>query len=130
MKMPSVKVLHDTFRDLSEPSAHIVRAIGHVVDDADALNYLLYTHIPEDVRRGRFIETNHHMSRMWRVTMALRAIDYMCVTHGVEALGDRFEYLNAGDPYINTLVYDKCEDSLDVCDWASIAENLDASEEG
>ena len=67
-------------------------------------------------------------SHMWRVTVALHAIDKIMGTYGVEPLGPvgtsgpPYEYLNTGDSYGTTLIYRKSTDNLFIGDWGSIAE--------
>lgn len=68
---------------------------------------------------------------MWRTTLALHAINAIAETCGVESMGApeclkgfRYEYLNAGDTYTATLVYDRSRDYLMISSWGDIAERI------
>lgn len=71
-----------------------------------------------------------YYTHMWRVTVALHAINAVLGMHGVESLGpgnafDRpppYEYVNSGDAYGVTLIYTRKTDTLSIGCWADIAE--------
>jgi hypothetical protein len=55
----------------------------------------------------------------------LAALDELLGTHGVEACGPAFEYLNAGDAYNLTVIYSRKTDSFRLGCWGDIVERED-----
>jgi hypothetical protein len=138
MRMPSMKNLLATFRDLNDEDAANIRAIGRAADDQDALHTALtrdarLVSLAADVARAP-------MNRMWCRTYALRAMDVLLGTHGVEALTPSpgwhngygpapYEYLNAGDAYAATLIYTAATDTVRIACWGDIAERFPSLDE-
>ncbi len=135
MRAPTVKRLLAAFPDLERASARLIRKLAKATDDRDALAALIEKHCPATHAYARSCFNDPFASRMWRVTMALHAIDTLLGTHGVESLGEGsssegfappFEYCNAGDSYAATLVYKRASDRLFVGCWGDIAERFAA----
>lgn len=104
MRAPRLKMLHAAFPDLSRKNALLIRRI--------AMSEVC-----------TIIRTIH-------ICGALHAINEILGTYGVEALGPArgpsqstpYEYLNAGDTYATTLIYNRKTDTLSVGSWGDIAE--------
>lgn len=126
---PLVKNLVGTFRDLTEEQAKLIKQLGRLADEPEALRTLLDEHCPETSRCMRQCHSDPMNTGMWRRTMVLHAIDKILGTHGVEALGRedhsfrkaRIEYCNAGDPYATTLVYLPWSDRIHIGCWGDYA---------
>lgn len=127
LRMPSMKSLVSDL-DLSRADATLIRAIGHAVYDVEKLSALLASDtrtagLARDIDRG--------LNDGWRRTYALRAMDAILGTHGVEAIvvpGNEscmyapWEYLNAGDGYAATLVYHHHARAIRIGCWADVVE--------
>ena len=132
MQCPSVKKLLEAFpMHLDEGKAKLIRKLAHSVDDADQLRQIIDTQCPKTAQYVRSLYNSPYSSHIWRVTVALYAIDVILDTCGVEALGPGdpgegyappYEYLNAGDPYLRTLIYCRKSDRLFIGCWGDIAE--------
>jgi hypothetical protein len=130
MRVPSVKALTEAFPRLSPDNAKLIRALGIEVDNPDRLRELIETHVPATERYVRSLYSDPYDSDIWRVTVALHAMDQIMGTHGVEGLGPTrsgdyapaYEYLNTGDTYATTLIYDRARDALKIGSWGDIAE--------
>ena len=131
MKIPSATRLTETFRDLTRENALLMRRIAHACDDATALASIIEKHVPATHAYARSCYRDPYASQVWRVTMALHAIDQLLGTYGVEALTRKddscygppsHEYLNAGDTYATTLVYYRDADALRIGTWGDIVE--------
>ncbi len=129
MKAPSVKRLVETFK-LSSADARKVRALAHLADDAEKLEAFVSGNCPATDVYARSCHTSPWDSYMWRVAMALHAIDAILNGYGVEGLGPPggrsyappFEYVNFGDAYATTLIYCRAVDELRIGCWGDIAE--------
>lgn len=129
IKMPSATRLMSTF-GISRADANLLRSIGHAVDNADTLRANIDLSCPETAAYVRTLYSDPYTSHMWRVTVALHAMDVILGTHGVEALGGSsdsvkappFEYLNAGDTYATTLVFCRASCTITIATWGDIAE--------
>lgn len=129
MRMPSSKRLQEALR-LTAEQAKLVRAIGHAADDEDVLPTIIEGSVPETAAYVRSMHSDPYRSHMWRVTVALHAMNVIIGTHGVEPLGPPsggsyappYEYLNTGDTYGTTLIYRRRTDTVSIGDWGSIAE--------
>jgi len=127
--MPSSRRLQEELR-LTAEQAKLVRAIGHAADDGEILSTIVEASVPRTAGYVRSMHSDPYGSHMWRVTVALHAMDAIIGTHGVEALGPAsgssfsppYEYLNAGDTYAATLIYRRKTDTVSISDWDSIAE--------
>lgn len=138
MRMPSVKRLVSEL-NLSNTDASLIRRIGRSVDTVENLHRAL-----KSDERLRWLADdvlcNHSsMNTGWRRTYALRAMDLILGTHGVEALapsndwhngygGPPWEYLNAGDAYAATLIYTTATDTIRIACWGDIAERFPSRE--
>jgi hypothetical protein len=129
MRMPSSRRLQDDLH-LTAEQAKLVRAIGHATDDGEILSTIIEASVPRTAGYVRSMHSDPYGSHMWRVTVALHAMDAIIGTHGVEALGPPsggnyappYEYLNTGDTYSTTLIYRRKTDTVSIGDWGSIAE--------
>jgi hypothetical protein len=129
MRAPSVKTLTANFR-ISPDEAKLIRKIAAAADDGEELNALIDARVPATSNYVRSMHSDPYRSRIWRTTVALHAMNDIMGTHGVEGLGPPrsgdyappYEYLNTGDTYAATLVYDRDRDRLFVSTWGDIAE--------
>jgi hypothetical protein len=129
MRCPSSKNLQ-TNLNLTPQQARLVRALAHAVDDPDVLSSLVESSCPKTQQYVRSMHSDPYNSHMWRVTVALYAMDEVVGTSGVEALGPQgdsmsappYECLNAGDPYVATLIYRRKTDTLSIGSWGDVAE--------
>jgi hypothetical protein len=129
MRAPSTNALVATFRDLDRKGANLIRALAHATDDREALATLIEKRCPKTHEYARRCYNDPYNSHMWRVTMALHAIDIVLGTYGVEPLGTvyartgpPYEYCNTGDTYATTLIYTRATDTLRIGCWGDIAE--------
>ncbi len=122
MRAPSVKKLTEAFRDLNEQEAKLVRKFAKVVGDRDALEELVEDKAPDTASYVRQMHSSPYTSQMWRNTVALHAIDRLVEGHGVESLGERYEYVNMGDAYTTTLIYDREQNRLFLGTWEEVTE--------
>lgn len=132
MRVPSTKTLLATFRDLDSKRANLIRRLAHAVDDRERLQAIIARECPATDAYARSCYNDPFASHMWRVTMALHAIDRALGTYGVESLGPRhtmqpppYEYCNTGDTYATTLVYKRATDNLYIACWGDIVERED-----
>ena len=129
MRMPSLKRLQDELK-LTVIQASYIRAFGHATDNPSRLETLVRTYSPATLAYVQSMHSNPYISHMWRVTVALHAMDSIMGTDGVEALGPTegpdysppYEYLNTGDTYAVTLVYCRDTDTVRIGSWGDIAE--------
>lgn len=131
MRAPSIDTLCRSFRDLSRADARLIRKLAHATADSAELQALIEQACPATHAYARSCYNDPYASRMWRVTMALHAINGVLGTYGVEPLGDGrhcegyappYEYCNAGDTYATTLVYKRATDTLFVSSWGDVVE--------
>lgn len=130
MRAPSAKTLLSEFKQLSAADAKLIRALASAADDSEQLKKLVDTHVPGTERYVRSMHSDPYRSQLWRTTVALHAMNEVLGTHGVEGLGPArrgdyappYEYLNAGDTYVGTLIYDRARDRLFVGSWGDIVE--------
>lgn len=137
MITPTLKTL-ETALELPRPDARLIKRLGKACDDPDALRAVIEKHCPETDAYARTCYSDPYRSYMWRVTLALHAIDRIVGTCGVEAIGEGshadgyappYEYLNTGDSYAATLVYKRETDRLFVGSWCAVVES-EFSEDG
>jgi len=129
MRMPSSRRLQEALQ-LTPEQARLVRALGHATDDGEILSSLVESSVPATADYVRSMHGDPFGSHMWRVTIALHAMDSIIGTYGVEALGPTsgpnyappYEYLNKGDTYATTLIYRRRTDTLSIGSWGDIAE--------
>lgn len=130
MKAPSEKKLRETF-DLDKSDARLIRAIAKAEDDptGEALREVI-ERVPATQQYVRSLYSDPYRSGIWRVTVALHAINELVGGFGVETLGPGrprdyappYEYVNMGDTYVATLIYDRDRDRLFIGDWGTIVE--------
>jgi hypothetical protein len=131
MRVPTVKTLRATFRNLSSHEANLIRKLAKATKDT--LPVLLEKHCPITDANVRRCYGERFTSHMRRTEIKLQAIDEVLGTCGVEALGDLpddstspapYAYCNTGDSYAATLVYKHATDNLFISSWGDIAERL------
>jgi hypothetical protein len=122
MQAPSEKKLLEAFRDLTPMDAKLIRKFAKAVDDPDELEELVEVHAPSTETYVRQMHSSPYNSQMWRTTVALHAIGELVGGYGIEALGNKYEYVNMGDTYATTLIFDRVKDRLFVGNWGSIVE--------
>jgi hypothetical protein len=129
MRAPSVKTLTADFK-IGSDEAKLIRSIAAAADDGERLKTLVDAKVPGTSSYVRSMHSDPYRSRLWRTTVALHAMNEVMGTHGVEGLGPRrggdyaprYEYLNAGDTYAATLIYDRDGDRLFVGTWGDLVE--------
>lgn len=129
MRAPSSQNLQNRL-GLTSEQAKLVRALAHAADDGEVLAALVEGSVPKTTEYVRSMHSSPYDSHMWRVTIALHAMDIVVGTFGVEPLGPPsgpsyappYEYLNTGDTYGTTLVYRRRTDTLSIGSWGDIAE--------
>jgi hypothetical protein len=127
MRAPSSQNLQSQLR-LTPEQAKLVRALAHAADDGEVLAALVEGSVPKTAEYVRSMHSDPYNSHMWRVTVALHAMDVVVGTFGVEALGPTscpsyappYEYLNTGDAYAATLIYRRKTDTLSIGSWGDI----------
>jgi hypothetical protein len=130
MRAPSAKTLLSEFKQLSAADAKLIRALASTADDGEQLKKLVDARVPATESYARSMHSDPYRSRLWRTTVALHAMNEVLGTYGVEGLGPPrggdyappYEYLNAGDTYTGTLIYDRDRDRLFVGSWGDVAE--------
>jgi hypothetical protein len=130
MRAPSEKTLLSTFSQLTSESAKLVRMFAKGADDGARLETLVEAYAPATAKYVRSMHSNPYRSSIWRVTVALHAINEIMGTYGVEGLGPPrggdyappYEYLNTGDTYATTLIYSRDGNNLRIGSWGDIAE--------
>ncbi len=129
MRAPSVKKLTEAFRDLTPEDAKLIRKFAKVVDDRDELEELVDAKAPATAAYVRQMYHSPYDSGMWRTTVALHAIDQLMGGYGIEPLGPismregpPYEFVNFGDPYDTTLIYDRDKDRLFIGAWGDLPE--------
>lgn len=131
-RTPSIVTLIACFSDLTREDAKLIRALCKAVDERDTLEALIEDRCEATATYARSCYHIPWGSAMWRRTMVLHALDVICGTCGVEAIGSSdvapysppYEYLNTGDTYAATLVYNWRSDTLFVSSWGNIAERM------
>lgn len=129
MRAPSSQNLQSRL-DLTPEQAKLVRALAHAADDGEVLAALVEGSVPKTAEYVRRMHSSPYDSHMWRVTVALHAMDVVVGTFGVEPLGPTsgpsyappYEYLNTGDSYGTTLIYRRRTDTLSIGAWGDIVE--------
>jgi hypothetical protein len=141
MHVPSEKTLLEAFPNLKREDAKLIRALAKAVDDVetdeygypvgeDPLEELVNAYVPETQKYVRSLYSDPYRSDIWRVTVALHAINMILDGFGVEAIGPDvggpslppYEYISMGDPYETTLIYNRKTNSLSIGNWGDIAE--------
>ncbi len=131
MRAPSVKRLMSEMK-LDSKQANLIRKLAKACGNAHNLRELIATKCPNTHAYATRCYNDPFDSQMWRVTMALHAMNDICDTHGVEALtpdswsttAPPYEYLNTGDTYATTLLYKRATDTLSLGCWGDVAEKI------
>lgn len=117
--------------NLTRDQARAVRRLARKVDSGEDLQAEIEARHPDTLAYVQRMHGSPWNSRMWRVTVALHAIDRAIGTYGIEALRavddpelgpPSFEYCNAGDTYAATLIYSHRSDTLRIGSWGDIVE--------
>lgn len=126
--------LTETFRDLSYHDADLICRLWAARDDEKSLR-ILVGFVPQTESYVRALHSNPYDSATWRRTVALHAIDVLLGTHGVEPIYSpeqepgcdtpAGEYLNAGDTYTTTLVFDRDADEIRIGCMGDFVEALE-----
>lgn len=129
MKAPSANAMMEAL-SISDEQAKLIRALAKNTDEAEKLSAIIEEHCPKTVKYVGRLHSSPWNSKIWRVTVALNAMDEVLGSYGVEALGPGrsgdyappYEYLNMGDTYAATLIYKRSSDALSIGSWGDIAE--------
>ena len=138
MRAPSMKALQSEFSRLSTDEARLIRALAGAAGDGEKLRGLVDKRVPATSNYVRSMHSDPYRSQLWRNTVALHAINEVLGTYGVEGLGPArsgdyapsYEYLNMGDPYVTTLIYDRDGDRIFVGSWGDLVEKHPEWESG
>lgn len=131
MKIPPQQTLCETM-DLDLDDYRIVAGLANRADDPEALRAWIERYCELTHSYARSCYRDPYDSPMWRRTLVLHALDAMCGTHGVETIGGDdddfrtpppFEYLNAGDTYATTLIFDRGKDEITIGCWGDLVES-------
>lgn len=132
MKVPSVQYLKRRL-DLSTDQAELICALGQATHPhhEKKLLTLIEAHVPPTVKYIEATRSQHgrHWEN-WLLAIALHAMNEIIGGNGVECMGPThgpsfappYEYINMGNPYATTLVYERHTDTLKVSTWGGIAE--------
>lgn len=129
MRVPSEKKLMGAFRNVDREEAKLVRKFAKAVDDPEALEELVEEHAPSTHTWVQQMYSDPYRSSMWRTSVALHAIGELIGGFGIEALGDKYEYVNMGDTYATTLIYSSDQDRLFIGSWGDFVESEGGFEE-
>ena len=129
MRAPSTKTLISTF-GISADAAKAIRALAASAGDGERLRVLVDERSPATARYVRSLHSDPYALADLADHVALHAINEHLGTYGVEGLGPPrsgdyappYEYLNAGDTYSTTLIYDRDRDRLFVGSWGDLVE--------
>lgn len=138
MRAPSTKTLLSALPQLTPNEAKLIRSIAGATADSEKLRRLIDTNVPGTARYALSLHGDPYPRQFWRNTIALHAMNEILGTHGVEGLGPLrpgdyappYEYLNAGDSYAATLIYDRKRDHLFVGSWGDLVEEHPEWESG
>lgn len=129
VRTPSAKKLLEAFPDLDAKQARLIRALAKAVSEPEELETLVEK-VPATQRYVRSLFSSpYDGSAGWRITVAMHAINEILGGFGVEGLGgshDRaplYEYVNMGDTYATTLLYDNDKDRLFISSWGDVVES-------
>lgn len=114
-RLPSVKSLESAFPGYGKELRKCLESVSH-----------------SEIIADQYIQTCHH--RPDGISIILSACDLIAETCGVEYIqckkdgfyiGEQYglSYLNTGETYATTLIYDHRTDNYRVCDWGTIVEN-------
>lgn len=135
MQSPTLSRLQSLL-GMSAADARQVKSLCVARDDRDRLEALIEASHPATAAYARSCHSSPYLSSIWRTTMVLDACDRLLGTTGVESMGaedrapyaPRFEYLNTGDSYALTLVYDRDRDALIISSLDAVSSRLDSAE--
>jgi len=128
MRHPTIGALTRAFPSLSAADIALGWAIMHGDIDPD--------YVTETEEWDRLCMNQPHWTEL-----LMHALDTVFEGFGVEGLGEpdpyetpkwapRYEYINMGDTYDTTLIYDREENRLFIGDWGTIAETGEEENEG
>jgi hypothetical protein len=120
----SVKRLWDTFGDKQERSKRDFYIAARALKDYASARFFSF---PCEilVRTDTWIRQCYHAPSRHEIIMD--ALDDLIGGYGVEGLNDAVEYVNMGDPYVNTVLY--VAGSYRIGNWGDIAEKMPYEEE-
>lgn len=120
-RVPPASKIAAAFRDVDDATARRIRRILKGKEDPCTVD-----------ATDAWVRQCYHAPR-WQC-QALHAADVLMGTHGVECLrstDDQFtawpaiEYLNAGDPYVATLVCEHDHDRITIAGWGDVLESYE-----
>lgn len=137
MKTPSKKDLMNVF-DISPKKADLIRELMLAAADEASRELSDIVESEPELKQTdiyvRNLYNNPYNSYMWSVTVALHGVNTLVDGHGVEPLGEvsmsgpPFEYINMGDPYMTTLIFNHEDNELFIGDWATVAESMSSDD--
>lgn len=130
MRVPLADRLVATF-NITRKEANLLRRIAHADNSPNILEKLVDEYCPETSKYVRSLYNSPYYSAVWRTTVALHAINVIVRGYGIEALGKvdmyrgpPYEYVNMGDTYATTLIYNSRTNNLYIGCWGTVAENM------
>lgn len=138
MRCPSAKRLDAAFK-LTKDQIALIRGLAASVDTIDimgtgdyALRALIERECPKTQAYAKQCHNDPFDGHIWRVTLALHAIDEVMGANGIEGLGpvdmydgQPYQYVNMGDTYSTTLIYKRDTDALSIGCWGDIVTRED-----
>ena len=127
MKSPSKKSLKTKLSATDEQADFIIK-ICQLADARYKLQDFIFENCPATHAYASKCYNDPFNSDSWRRVLILHAIDQVMETYGVEPLGEvemdgpPYEYLNTGDSYVTTLIYDRDRDKLIIDSVGDLAE--------
>jgi len=122
MSCPSAARLVGSIDRLSLKDANAIRKLCKTVDDPEALQSLIENHHPKTESYVQRLHSSPYGSDMWRRTVVLHAVNELVQGYGVESLGGKYEYINTGEMYADTLVFKPASNRLFVGSPGDIVE--------
>lgn len=121
MKGPTVEELKERLRFGDEFADVAVKAI-EAVDDPEALRELSWEYKSVRVYATCAIH-DPYRSKAGRRHILMLMLDDLIDGYGmIEPLSKRFQYVNLGDPYVDTLIYDADQDAVFISAWGTLVE--------
>ena len=124
-------VAWDTSQNEPSRGRYATRSSRRVGGGNSRLEEIVEARCPETAKYARSCHNDPYATGIWRVTMALHAINDVVGGCGVEGLGPPrggdyatpYEYVNMGDTYATTLIYKRDTDTLSIGDWGLCPRN-------
>lgn len=129
MRCPSEKRLQ-SYLHLTKAQAKAVRKLAAAEKTEEDLRALIEKAHPKTAAYVARMHSSPYRSPIWRVTIALDAINHVMDGYGVESLGTGpgpsyappYEFISMGDTYATTLIYKRATNTLSIGSWGDVVE--------